>query len=252
MTAASVAAVIRSSDDSPEPSTSRTPAVGMRGRAHLGDAPRARPAALVPTPPSSVPRCLRSISAVKLSLSWFISRHDRRERIRACPRRAGRRRRARSRARCARRRRSCARRAPCGARAPRGAAARAPASRARGRPRAQRAAASRRRRSTASSRAPPRRVSNADSSPRIRPVTRRIPLARSVAASRRCRAEVSVGSPLPRRYRSPCQTRPGPPADPEHLRREAVLRAEPRQRGPRDGKLLVRRRMDRERVALCA
>ena len=41
-----------------------------------------------------------------------------------------------------------------------------------------------------------------------------------------------------------------PPADAEHLGREAVSRAEPRQRGPRDGKLLVRRRMDGERVVV--
>jgi hypothetical protein len=51
-------------------------------------------------------------------------------------------------------------------------------------------------------------MSNADSSPRILPVTRRIPLARSVEARPAMSAEDSVGSPLLRRYRSPFQTRP--------------------------------------------
>ncbi len=55
---------------------------------------------------------------------------------------------------------------------------------------------------------PPRRVSNADSSARIQPVTRVIPRARTVAASASRSPDDSVGSPWPRSTRSPRQKRP--------------------------------------------
>ena len=61
-------AVSRFSNESPEPSTRRTPPSGtpsVRSTAVTAAAPRA----LVPGPPVCAPSCLRSISAVKLSLS---------------------------------------------------------------------------------------------------------------------------------------------------------------------------------------
>ena len=56
--------------------------------------------------------------------------------------------------------------------------------------------------------AAPRRLSKADSSPRIRPVTLRIPDARNDAARPARSADVRVGSPSPWRYRSPSQVAP--------------------------------------------
>ena len=73
ITPASATAVSRSSDESPEPSTMRTPATEIRA-AFISSSTTRAPPALVPMPPSSVPSCFRTISAVKLSLSRFIVR----------------------------------------------------------------------------------------------------------------------------------------------------------------------------------
>ena len=171
----SVAAVTRSSEESPEPSTIRTPSVGIRAAAISSTTTCAPACARARRARRASPRCLSSISAVKLSLSRFIVRTitdsvaERSVARRAAspgalpePGAAG-------------DRRPRARRALRGGPAPRGAGERAPASPARGRRRAPRAAASRPPRSTPSIPAPPRRLSNADSSPRIRPVTLRDP-----------------------------------------------------------------------------
>ncbi len=72
-TPARARAVRRSSDESPEPSTIRTPSVGMPA-ARIAETTTRPPAALEPGPPSSVPSCLSTISAAKLSLSRFIER----------------------------------------------------------------------------------------------------------------------------------------------------------------------------------
>ena len=208
MTAASVRAVIRSSDDRPEPSTSRTPSVGMSA-ARISAITTAAPRALVPTRPSSVPRCLRSISAVKLSLSRFmrctiaesgsdvsVARGTASTGAIPIPIRPA----------------TAILRAPSALRSVR-------AARSGGESDGQPCA-----RSTTSADSggvspptkyrfqpsAPRRLSNADSSPRIRPVTRRIPLALSVETRPAMSAEDNVGSPSLRRYRSPSHT--GPPA----------------------------------------
>ena len=169
MTAASVRAVMRSSEERPEPSTSRTPAVGMSA-ARISAITIAAPWALVPTAAVERAEVLEEHLRGEVVAVLVHSLHDRRERIRGVRGKgngvAGR----GPEPDAALRRRSCARRVPCAARAPRGAVARATASLAHGRPRARRAAASRLRRSIASIRPPPRRWSNADSSPRIRPV----------------------------------------------------------------------------------
>ena len=64
----SARAVRRSSDESPEPSISRTPPSGTPASA---SAPRtiSAPPALVPASPPAAPSCLSSSSAVKLSLT---------------------------------------------------------------------------------------------------------------------------------------------------------------------------------------
>ena len=248
MTAASVRAVIRSSDDRPEPSTSRTPAVGMSA-ARISAITTAAPRALVPTRPSSVPRCLRSISAVKLSLSGVHALHDRRERIRRVRGQGNR----------------IAGRGPEPDAPSDGDLARdqRPAQRAcREERRRERRPAlrtvdheRRERRGLASDEVPlpavrsaslvERRLVAADPTrdPADPPGAQRRGQAGDVRRGQRrvtVAAEVQVAVPDAAR----------PPADAEHLGREAVSRAEPRQRGPRDGKLLVRRRMDGERVVV--
>ena len=65
---ASARVVSRSSDERPEPSTSRTPAIGTPASTSV-DRTIAAPPAAVPGCPLSAPICLRSISAVKLSLT---------------------------------------------------------------------------------------------------------------------------------------------------------------------------------------
>jgi hypothetical protein len=197
MTATSVSAVIRSSDERPEPSTRRTPAIGMRAAAISASTVLA-PRALVPTCPSSVPRCLSSISAVKLSLSRFI--------VLTMTDRLAERSVARTTAPVGARPRPGrpVTAMPCATSASRSALAASSGGDSAGQPFA---------RSTTRAESggvspptkyffhpsPPRRRSKTVSSPRTRPVTLLMPEARNEAARRPISAVVSVGSPLPRR-----------------------------------------------------
>ena len=240
-------AVTRSSRESPEPSTMRTPATGMpaAARSRLVDrgAGRGRARAERLVADRLQHHLGREVVAPVIHELEDLARAAPSRSSRAGPRRAGRGRvdraagddpaRVEQAVEVAPRRRGPGRRrGGCCAR--------------RGRRRAPRAAATRCRRTTAASRARSRFESNAESSPTMPPVTRRMPSRQRIPTSRLRSAEVSVGSPKPLRTSRPCHVLPDPPALAEHLGREAVARAELDERRVRDAELLVRRGLERD------
>jgi len=89
-------------------------------------------------------------------------------------------------------------------------------------------------------------VSNQLSSPRIRPVTCRIPVAATWRASDATSPADSVGSPYPFEHEVPPPRRSALPAVAEHVRLDAEGRPERGQGRIRRRELLVRRRPERQ------